>query len=84
MLRVKEPVDINSSEKTHWTVKDVARYLGISAEAVYCWVDPKKRGLPEHLKKNPLPVYKFGHRQGIRFPIKEFLIWVEKGKMKRK
>jgi len=64
------------SEKNFWTVKDAARYLGVGGPTLYDWIRPKKR--PKTTIPNPPPpVYRFGTRRGIRFPIKEFIAWAE-------
>jgi predicted DNA-binding transcriptional regulator AlpA len=66
------------SEKRYWTVKDAARYLGMTPNTIYSWINPDTQKRPAQLPSGPPPpVYRFGTRQGIRLPIKEFIAWIE-------
>jgi transposase-like protein len=70
---VAEPI---RSEKRFWTVKDAARYLGMRDTTLYDWIKSaprEKTTIPDP----PPPVYRFGTRRGIRFPIQEFIQWAE-------
>jgi len=64
------------SDKSFWTVKDAARYLGLRDTTLYDWIQPAKRRKTT-IPSPPPPVYRFGTRRGIRFPIKEFIRWAE-------
>jgi hypothetical protein len=73
------------SEKQYWTVKDAARYLGMRDQTIYSWLNPESQLRPSKLPAHvpPPPVYRFGTRGGIRFPIKAFLKWVENFKLEQ-
>ncbi|MFZ3214918.1 MAG: helix-turn-helix domain-containing protein [Candidatus Acidiferrales bacterium] len=76
-MKKTAPVEPPTSDKKFWTIKDAARYLGISQYTVYDWLKPNRKApRPSSISAMP-PVYRFGKRRGLRFPIKEFIAWAE-------
>jgi hypothetical protein len=76
-MKPAAPNELPRSEKNFWTVKDAARYLGVSVETIYGWVSPESKSRPAKIPGPLPPIYRFGKRHAIRIPIKEFLVWVE-------
>jgi predicted DNA-binding transcriptional regulator AlpA len=77
MKKPKQAAEPIRSEKRFWTVKDAARYLGLSEFTLYDWINVKKeRPKPSTIASIP-PVYRFGSRRAIRFKIDEFIEWAE-------
>jgi predicted DNA-binding transcriptional regulator AlpA len=77
MKKTPSPEPALRSDKNFWTVKDAARYLGMSQNTVYDWLKPNRKAPRPSIVSTMPPVYRFGKRKGIRFQIKEFTMWVE-------
>lgn len=64
-----------SVEPDYWTVKDAARYMRVSTNTIYYWINDQKTGLKRvTLTGPPAPAIRYG-RNCIRIPIQKFKEW---------